>query len=98
MGGYLYSWTEVIVFRRDSFQIAPVLTHANFNQQGHRERVHVFHVFANQGSHDLQLVLRNFKNQLVVDLKGHSRLKSPFTNSRINSDHGDLDEVGGSAL
>src|SRR5277367_3059846 len=60
--------------------------------------MHVLHLLANQRPHHIQFFSRNFKHKFVVDLQGHARFQFPLTESGVNANHGDLNEIGGGAL
>src|SRR5947208_9392833 len=80
------------------FQIPPILSNSKFHHQGHRKRMNVFHLLAYDAAHDVELCLRNFEHEFVVDLQGHSRLQFTFEYRGVNADHRQFDQIGGGPL
>jgi hypothetical protein len=58
------------------FQISPVHSHSNFDQQGNSQCVNFFHLVAYQRSHHFDFGFGNLEHQFVVHLQGHPRFKS----------------------
>src|ERR1700751_2471060 len=81
-----------------SLQISPVQSHAQFNQERHFEPVHVFHVMADQRLHYFDFALRHLEDQFVVNLKRHAGFQIATADLLVNSNHRQLDQVGGGAL
>src|SRR5438034_5651430 len=80
------------------FQIPPILSNSKFHHQGHRKRMNVFHLLAYHAAHDVELCLRNFEHEFVVDLQGHSCLQLTFEYRGVNADHRQFDQIGGGPL
>ena len=53
-------------------QIPPILSHANFHQPRHCQRMNILHLLADQRAHGLQLSFWNFEHELVVNLQRHA--------------------------
>ena len=48
--------------------------------------------------HGVDFVFGDFEDQFVVDLQGHSGFQIAVAEGGVDADHGDFDQVGGSAL
>src|SRR5579872_3647761 len=58
----------------------------------------ILHVLTNQRPHHVQLSFGDFEYKLVVDLQSHAGFEFALPQGGVNANHGDLYEIGGSAL
>ena len=56
------------------------------------------HLLADQGLECLAFAGEDVEDELVVDLEQHPRLQTLGDQTRVDAEHGDLDQVGGRPL
>src|SRR5580704_19405230 len=80
-----------------SFHIAPVETGLRFDQKRNAQLVHALHRIFDQPGKPRQIFLGAFEKQFVVDWQDQARVES-LGEMQVEFDHGELDEIGRSAL
>lgn len=79
----------------------PVFADAEINLQGNREAEllpHRFHLVFHQPLRFVQIVIRYFENEFVVDLQNHLYVRQVPVESSVHVDHGHFDQVRRRAL
>ena len=76
----------------------PVVTNAALGDEGHGQMNGVLHVFDYDPADLLDFINGNVEVQFVVHLHDHLRLQTTLLEFAVDGDHGDLDDVGSSAL
>ena len=76
----------------------PVLAGAHSYLHGYAQGQRVFHEFFNFRFDNLQFIFGRIKHQFVVYLQDHAGLQLFSFQPVMNVDHGNFDDIGGSAL
>src|SRR5690606_8218074 len=81
-----------------SMGLQPVFPGAHFNLQGHGQGIGPFHFGFDELLHSFQFFPVAIKYQFIVYLQKHFGSEIPFFQFFVDVDHGDLDDVRGTAL
>ncbi len=84
--------------RRGLLDVAPVLAEAYFGDDGDGEGGGGLHLGFDKLLHLFGFSGDDVEEEFVVDLEGHEGTEFTAGDFGVDAEHGDLDEVGGSAL